>query len=52
MSWKSAYPERMTNETEAEALGRLKATMVRVAYAAMVVALLLAGLWLLEQIQS
>lgn len=37
---------------ESESLDQMKATMIRVAYVAMVIALALAGLWLLEQIQS
>lgn len=42
----------MTNESETAALERMKATMIRVAYVAMVIALAVAALWLVEQIQS
>lgn len=42
----------MSEESEQATLERMKATMIRVAYIAMVIALALVGLWLVEQLQS
>lgn len=42
----------MSDESRTDSLERMKATMIRVAYIAMVIALAIAGLWLVEQLQG